>query len=74
VTRPWTSNSLDNRNLAKHGCGGLLLSLSQFWLLHQLPQKNDPRFKSGQKWLGNIELPLLVQIHDTLCRTVTVTL
>ena len=33
----------------KFAYGGLILGLSQFYLLPQLPQKNDARFKSGQK-------------------------
>ncbi len=40
--------------------GGSILSLSQFSLLPQLPQKNDARFKSGQKWLKSNHLATLI--------------
>ncbi len=38
---------------AKSANGGSILSLSQFLILPQLPQKNKAHFKSGQSWLKN---------------------
>ncbi len=45
----------------KFAYGGLILGLSQFTLLPQLPlSKNDAQFKSGQYRLVNIHLALLI--------------
>ena len=51
---------LDKLNLVKLGYGGSVLSSSHFLLIPQQPQKNDARFKSGQKCLENNRLASLV--------------
>jgi len=48
--------------------GGLVLGLSWFSLLRQLPQKNGARFKRGQNRLENNHLASLVYIGHTLCK------
>ena len=50
------ARDLDKLNTLKLAYGGLGLGSSQCLLLPELPQKNDTRSKSGQKWLKKIIL------------------
>ena len=59
---------LDKHNLVKIRNGGKILGSIQFFATAPAASKNDTCFKSGQKWLKNSHLALLVLIRDTLCK------